>query len=196
MKSDRSRTMLITGGRGSSGLYASVASGPLDALAPAVLSLHFGNGDTHARGIFAVRHGSNPVARALARLFRFPAESRATPVDLVIQRQGADEVWIRSFAGHPLRSLQRRVRVGVLGERFGPCEFRFLVSASDGVLRLTTAGFAIRFGLVAIPLARRVAPCASGRVRSGDDGLCVSVILSAPVIGLLLAYEGHIREVA
>ncbi len=180
----------------SSSLYASVARGSLETLHFAVRGMHCGSGETRARGVFAVRQGSNAVARVLARLLRFPPESAATHVDLVIRRYEATELWVRSFNARPLRSEQRRVGNGLLAERFGPCEFRFRVSVSNGGLQMAQAGFALRLGPVAFPIARWLAPTASGWVCGGDVGARVSVTLALPLVGLLLAYEGSIREVS
>jgi hypothetical protein len=167
-----------------------------DALHPAIRRLHFGTESFSGMGTFAMRRGRRALSRIVAAVLRFPREGRHVPLELHIQCNGRRQVWQRSFDGRRVDatfSIDRHRAV----ERFGPLELLYAVRVQRGSLRLVCFGAAVRAGAVALRLPRWLAP----RVRSrtwfdrSDGCVRVSVVVMAPVAGLLLAYRGWVMEV-
>lgn len=165
-------------------LYRSVVGSSWDRLDPGVRRLHGRNG-TVQRGRFRVRRGGNWLARAVAAILRFPPEGDAVDCSLLIASRGGRESWRRVFGGNPLASEQYRVAGGLLVERGGPVELHFRLEIERGALvfKLVEARF---FGF---RLPARLQPRVSGR-EWGADVPSVAIRAEAPVLGLLVAYEG------
>ena len=146
-------------------------------------------------GLFAVRRG-NFFARALARLFGLPAGGEAVRVCLSVTRSedGATERWRRTFGGRSFDTSQREGAGGLLAERAGPVELLFSLSVEGGALVYRQAGASLRLGPLRLPLPRALAPRVEARERGADDGrdVLVYVSSSAPLAGLMLAYEGRL----
>lgn len=147
-------------------------------------------------GLFAVR-GGNFFARTLARLFGLPAGGEAVRVCLSVTREegGAAERWHRTFEGRVFDTLQREGEGRLLAESAGPFELLFRLSVERGALVYTPAGAALKVGPLRVPLPRALAPRVEARERVADDGEGVHVHVSsnAPIVGLMLSYEGRLR---
>jgi Domain of unknown function (DUF4166) len=59
--------------------------------------LHGSGAAVRAVGVFRVRHGSNRLARAIARLARLPAAGEAVDVRLQVTAREEGEEWRRSW---------------------------------------------------------------------------------------------------
>ncbi len=165
-------------------------------LSPAVQRLHAEQ--QAARGTFRVRRGVSRLARALGALLRMPAAAEAVAVTLRIERSGMREDWRRVFGQHPLASRQWERR-GLLVEALGPIQCRFRLVSTGGALGFEQVGAAFGIGWLAFPLPRFLAPRVHGRAsvdeaRTGDgpDTVHVVVTISAPGLGLIVGYDGHI----
>ena len=86
---------------------------------------------------------------------------------------------------------------GLLGERVGLLELRFRLEVRDGALVYHPAGAALRLGPLTLPLPRWGAPriSASEAPLDGGDRTQVSVESRAPLLGLLIAYEGTVTRI-
>jgi hypothetical protein len=146
-------------------------------------------------GWFDVRHGNNAAARLLARLMRLPAAGARVPVRLVVTRAGGVERWHRTFAGRDFVTYQRRTADGLTAERAGPFEILFRIGERDGARRYRQAGFAFRLGRLRVPLPSWISPRVVARERMWADGSRVraSVRVTAPLVGLLIAYGGCVE---
>jgi hypothetical protein len=166
-------------------------------LGQAVQRLHNLGDTVQATGTFQVRHGSNRLARWLARLAGLPPAGEAVEVRLVVTPQGRGEQWRRTFAGRPLVSFQRPRPDGLLAEHLGPLELRFRLEVAAGALIYHLVGVALRFGSLRIPLPRCCAPCVAAWEKPTEtpDRVQVSVEVSLPLLGPLLAYEGTVTRV-
>jgi hypothetical protein len=147
-------------------------------------------------GLFAVR-GGNFFARALARLLGLPAGGEGVRVCLSVTRAGDGEAerWHRTFGGRAFDTLQREGEGRLLAERAGPFELLFELSVEGGALVYAQAGAALRAGPLRVPLPRALAPRVEARERGAEDGEGVHVHVSstAPLVGLMLSYEGRLR---
>ena len=146
-------------------------------------------------GSFVVRHGNNAAARVLARLLRLPAAGARVPVRLVVTRTRGVERWHRTFAGRDFVTYQRRTADGLMAESAGPFEILFRLDERGGARLYLQEGFAFRLGRLRILLPRWLSPRVVARERVSADGSRVraSVRVSAPLVGLLIAYGGRVE---
>jgi hypothetical protein len=143
-------------------------------------------------GSFNVRRGTGAAARLLARLMRLPAAGMNVPVRLNVTPTREGERWDRTFAGRHFVTEQRRTADGLMAERAALFEILFRLEERGGVRRYRQVGFAFRLGRLRVPLPRLLWPRIAGRERVSADGtqLRVSVRVSAPLVGFLVAYGG------
>jgi hypothetical protein len=153
-----------------------------------------GDGGGPATGVFRVEHGSGRAARALARLCRLPAAGEAVPVRLSVTREAHGERWTRRFGGHALVTSQRALAGGILGERFGPLEFRFRIAIGDAALRYQQLATRLCVGPLGVPLPGWLAPRITAREEAGPapNTTRVRVSIALPLVGVLLAYDGEL----
>lgn len=177
-------------------LYERLLGGAWVELDEPVRRLHERGTGPCGEGLFAVR-GGNFFARWLARLSGLPACGDAVRVCLsVTQTEGGEaERWHRTFEGRVFDTLQREGEGRLLAERAGPFELLLKLSVEGGALVYTHAGASLRVGPLRVPLPRALAPRVDARESAADDGESVLVHVSsrAPLIGLMLSYEGRLR---
>ncbi len=168
-------------------LYANLLGPAWPDLAPAVRRLHGGGGQ--AEGVFRVRHGTSWPARFVSWLLRMPRVSEGCPVRLQVETIPDGELWRRTFAGAPLVTYQAQEGAFLL-EAMGLFQCFFRLSAVDGALIFEQVGAALGYRSLAIPLPRFLAPFVEGRAAPERDDVRVDVRIHAPVVGLLVAYDG------
>jgi len=151
--------------------------------------------------VFQVSQGSNGLARTLARLARLPAAGNAVDVRLQVTAQEEGEEWRRTFAGRPLVSMQfnrpdGRLN-GVMVERMGIVEMRLRLEVVGGALNYQTVSAALRLGSLRIPLPRWLSPYVMARERAVGDmnQIHVSVEVTFPLLGRLIAYDGILTQI-
>lgn len=155
-----------------------------------------GSGETvRAIGVFRVLHGSNRLARTLARLALLPAAGEAVDVRLQVTAREEGEKWRRTFAGRPLVSMQSNRPDGLLVERMGIVEIRFRLEVVGGALSYQTVSAALRFGSLRVPLLHWLSPCITAWERAVGDQIHVSVDVTFPLLGRLIAYDGMLTQV-
>jgi hypothetical protein len=178
-------------------LYQTLLGDSWSDLNVAVRRLHDSGETVRAVGIFRVRHGSNWLARAMARLGRLPAAGEAVDVWLqVTAREGAEE-WRRTFAGRPLVSAQSNRGSGLLVERMGIMETWFRLEAVGGALKYQTVSVALRLGSLRVPLPFWLSPYFTAWEKAVDDTnqIHISVDVTVPLLGRLIAYDGILTQV-
>ncbi|HEX7955836.1 MAG TPA: DUF4166 domain-containing protein, partial [Pyrinomonadaceae bacterium] len=175
------------------GLYERLAAGGWGGLDEPVRRLHArGRG----AGVFAVRRGAGRAARLLARLLRLPPGGEAVPLLLSVEPlEGGGERWRRNFAGRDFVTEQREHAGALLAERVGPFELLFRLSAAGGALAYRQEGAFVRAGRVRVRLPRRLAPRVEAWERAGarGGGVRVLVRVGAPLVGLVIEYEGIVN---
>ncbi len=163
----------------------------------AVQRLHSCHGPVQAGGIFHIRHGSNWFARLLAWLMQLPKAGEAVDTRLRITAQGDREEWRRHFAGRPWITVQFAGSDGLLVERVGLTETRFRLQVLAGALNYQSVSAALCVGRLRVPIPRWFCPKVTASEKpTGEDGhIAVSVKVSLPLVGLLIAYEGKLTRV-
>jgi hypothetical protein len=181
----------------SSRLYQKLLGGSWPDLDLALRRLHDSGETVRAVGVFRVRNGSGRLARALARLARLPAAGDAVDVRLQVTARKDGEEWRRTFAGRPLVSSQSNRCAGLLVERMGIVEMRFRLEAVGGALNYQMVSVALRLGSLRVPLPCRLSPCVTAWEKAVDDTnqIHVSVDVTVPLLGRLLAYDGILTQV-
>jgi hypothetical protein len=188
--------MLAGGVRHVPRLYPEVLGAAWDELDAAVRQLHGADTPVQARGVFRIRHGSSPLARLLARLMRLPLPGEFVDVRLSVTPGPNGEEWRRIFAGRPLITFQTR-RDNRLVERLGIVEIRFHLTVARGELIYESTGAALCAGSLRIRLPHRLAPRVAACEKPGgaEGRIAVSVDVSLPVLGRLIAYEGTLTQI-
>lgn len=180
-----------------SGLYPKLLGNSWRSLDNVVRSLHACGAPVCAVGVFQIRHGSNWLARTLARLVQLPSARESADLKLYVAARGDGEEWRREFAGQTLVSVQARRQDGLLSERIGHFELRFRLNVVDGALSYESMSAALCLGSVQIPLPHWLSPRVTACESSAghDNRVNVSVEAQLPWIGCFIAYHGTLALV-
>lgn len=176
-------------------LYPALLGRRWEDLSASVAALHSRGVTFSGSGTFRVEHGHRAVVSWLVRRLNLPAASSASPVRLRIDRGDTCEAWQRTIGGRQLATLQSASPSGLLEERFGPMELRFRLDVDRGGLVFVQTAWALRAAGLRLPVPRWLSPRVSAReeagARPGEIG--VSVTLTVPWLGCLLAYSGVLQ---
>ena len=145
--------------------------------------------DQRARKLLSGRcritRGSGVLAQLLAWVMSLPTASEDVQVSVTIISDDHGEIWMREFAGKPMRSALRE-RDGCLEEALGPARFRFVLRADDQSILWMLTG--VRILTVPLPLSWFAKVAARESAPSGRYTFDVRAEL--PVAGLLVHYQG------
>lgn len=173
------------------GLYERLVGDGWEALDEPVRRLHL---CARGAGVFAVRRGEGRVARIVARLLGLPRGGEAVPLLLSVEPHGGGERWRRTFGGRDFVTEQSERAARLLAERTGPFELLFRLNVEGGALAYRREGAALRVGGLRVRLPRLLAPRVEAWERADEGGgVRVSVCVTAPLVGLLIKYEGLVR---
>ncbi len=93
-----------------------------------------------------------------------------------------------------MKSRQFEARDCLLGEQVGIVELHFQLEAADGALVYRQVSAKLRLGPLALPLPGFLRPRVEAREEpDGPRRTRVSVSVTAPMIGLLISYEGYLE---
>jgi len=170
-------------------VYRRLLGPALDALPPALRRFHDVETEWHGKATFRITRGRGWLRNFLADRAGLPRAGDAVPLRLRIVAEGDGERWIREFGGHRLESVQRPWR-GLLVESFGAATLGFRLVAEPPALRLVPA----RFWCLGLPWFHRLAPHGDGLEIGRDDGCAITATAYAPLLGMLVRYEGLVTE--
>lgn len=171
-------------------LYPGILGKSWDELSGAIRSAHQPGGEK--TGCFRVTHGTGFLARRLACLAKLPEMSESAEVVLTIHGGQGCETWERRFGAVRFTTVQWSSE-GCLVERFGVWELRFTLRVSDGALVYEQCAARLCLGALCLPVPLAFAPRVSAREEAGEmNQVRVSVSVSLPVFGRLIAYDGHL----
>ena len=173
------------------GLYQRLVGDGWDGLDEPVRRLHL---CARGTGVFAVRRGEGRFARVIARLMGLPEGGEAVPLLLSVEPHGGGERWRRNFAGREFVTEQGEHAGALMAERAGPFELRFRLTAEGGALAYRQEGAFLRVSSWGVRLPRLLAPRVEAWERAEEGGgVRVSVCVTAPLVGLLIRYEGLVK---
>jgi hypothetical protein len=170
------------------GLYQRLLAQDFDRLPASLRRFHRTSAGAAATGELHVTRAAGPAARALALIFRLPPAGECVPVLLRVSIDGETELWERVIGTRLLRSRQW-IEGRRLVERVGVLTFAFDVAADERGMRLRSVGCR----LLGMPLPSRVAPCVDADVAGGDAHWDLTVVVRAPIVGLVTSYYGRVE---
>jgi hypothetical protein len=94
-------------------------------------------------------------------------------------------------------SVQSNRGARLLVERMGIVETRFRLEAVGGALKYQTVSVALLLGSLRVPLPYWLSPCFTAWEKAVDDTnqIHVSVDVTVPLLGRLIAYDGILTQV-
>ena len=165
-------------------LYARMMGAGFAALAPEVRAMHMVLYDGGASGRATVRRGTNPLARIIAGIMRFPPAGDHEVHVSFAERDGV-ETWTRDFAGHRFASHLSQHGASLV-ERFGALRFRFALPREGNGLRMVMRGWSF----LGLPLPLALAPRSEAREWAEDGRFHFDVPIALPLIGTIVHYRG------
>jgi hypothetical protein len=181
----------IAGSKPAPTLFQQALGERWDELPPSVRRLHSGQKVEGFTGRAHVTRGRGLAARLAGWLLGLPEPGLDVPLTVTMTRTLQGEVWERSFAGWPLRSvLMPSPRPYHLRERLGLITYEIELPVADGVLH-----FPVRRGwLLGLPLPSWLLPQSCTREFTVDGVFHFDVGLYAPWTGsLIVRYRGRLR---
>jgi len=162
-------------------------------LPPAIRRLHLTDGV--AAGELEFHYGRGWLARLTRWALGLPSSATVLETRLTIAADAESERWVRTFGRWSLVTIQRGLPDGTLAERFGALEVRFHLRVIEGALTYVQAGAWVSVGRLRVALPRWIAPRVEAREACVDGrGPHVQVGILAPLIGLVIAYEGCMQR--
>ena len=166
-------------------LYRRILGPTFDTLPRSLQQFHDVETEWRGRASFRVTRGRGWLRNAAANLGGLPAAGEAVPLTLRVVREGDGERWVRDFGGHRMESFQRAWK-GLLVESLGGVTLGFRLVAELPALRLVPA----RVWVLGVPWWTALGPRVSASEVGRDDGCAIVVRAEAPLLGLLVRYEG------
>ncbi len=173
-------------------LYRRILGAAFDELPEPVRRMHEVRDRLVAEGRAEVTRGRNPLAKAIAALFRFPKPGTDVPVRVSFTVRDGAERWERNFAGRRMVSWQSAGDGScrhLMAERFGPFVFGLALVADEGRLRLVPR----RWTAFGVPMPRWLMPAGDSYEEVEDGKFRFHVEIRLPVVGLMVRYRGWLE---
>lgn len=170
-------------------VFQQVLRAPFFNLPDPVRALHSIRGQGVYAGRVDIERGTHPLARLCAWVAGLPPAMRDAPLRVEFTADTKSETWRRDFGGHPMAS-RLRCRKGLLVERLGPVQFRFLLHIADGAIYWNAVGVRL-LGFVPLPAGLFARVQCREREHAGRYEFRVEATL--PLLGLLVRYEGWLE---
>lgn len=171
-------------------LYRRVLADRFDALPGRVRELHDVARATRWAGRADVERSDSLAGRLVVAFAGLPAAGRDQPLTVTFAPAGGQEIWTRTFSGRVFRSVQGE-NWGRLWEQVGPARLTFDVLVGP-------EGLSLRIGslrVLGVPVPARLLPTAETREWEDGGRYHFSVVARAPLIGLLVRYQGWLEPV-
>jgi len=172
-------------------LFQRILGSAFYGLAPCVRQLHGVRGTARYAGVASIERGHNPLARLCARIAGLPPAMRDAAATVEFAADAKGESWRRDFGGRRMAS-RLACRDGLLQERLGPLQFRYILHARDGALWWQVARVRL-LGLLPLPVALFDGVRCREREHEGRYEFLVEAGL--PLLGPVIRYEGWLLPV-
>lgn len=173
-------------------LYRKLLGSAFDTLPPRLQELHGAVVVKQWTGHADVRRGSGIMARIVAVVFGFPKAASQASVTVTLSPEDGAERWTRNFDGKVFSSVQScgtGKNEYLLMERFGVVSFALAIVVKDGRLCLVPR----RWSLLGMPMPGFLLPDGLSFETEEDGEFWFDVEISAPLVGLIVAYKGTLR---
>jgi hypothetical protein len=171
-------------------LYRRILGHAFDTLPPSLQQFHDVETEWRGHAHFRITRGKGRLRNLIAGAAGLPRAGEDVPMTLRVVREGDAERWIRDFAGKRLESVQRQWH-GLLIESIGTVTLGFQLVVEPPALKLVLA----RLWILGVPWLRMLGPRISASEVGRDDGCAIVVRAEAPLLGLLVQYEGLVLAV-
>jgi hypothetical protein len=176
----------------SSKLYSEVLGKDWLALSENIRCAHSVGEETN--GIFRITHGTGWAAKKMARWSDLPQAAIAAGTRLKIFSEDSGERWERQFDGKAFTTRQWKGKDGFLVERFGEWELYFKLRVKEGNLFYDQSRARLCVGALHIPIPLAYGPrVVAKEMHDSGARVRVSVIVTLPLVGLLISYEGYLN---
>lgn len=173
-------------------LYQRVLGKEFAQLPPVLHEFHSLPQGGQAQGMVLVQYGRGLVRCTLAKLLRLPPEGESVKVNLQVKVEDGHEIWVRHFDGLCVQTKQWQ-RDNLLIEKAGPLCFAFRMSANQEGLRFDFSHNEIAGIKLPFPVLK-VDALARGMKSASNCGWHITVVISAPLLGVLAEYRGEITS--
>ena len=160
-------------------------------LPEALRRLHGVRGSVRYAGIASIERGRNPLGRLCARIAGLPRPMVDAPTTVEFVADAKGETWRRDFGGTRMQS-RLAFKDGLLRERLGPLQFRYLLHAGEGAIWWQVVGVRV-FGLLPLPAGWFEGVQCREREHEGRYEFLVDARL--PLAGRIIRYEGWLAPV-
>ena len=174
-------------------LYRQVLDSAFDLLPPQVRALHNTSCLRRWEGWADVKRGNGMTARIIGYFIGFPEAGADVPISVAFSPEGSGERWTRNFGGKIFSSLQtlgRGKNAYLLIERFGMITVSLALVVDENRLFLIPR----RWSCFGIPLPKFALPRGKSFESEVGGVFKFDVEISAPMIGLIVAYHGTLKE--
>lgn len=168
-------------------LYRRLLGPDFDRLPAALRGFHDTTTGGSGTGVVRIVRGVGAWARAVANALRLPPPGDRVAVALQVTVRNEHELWGRRFGEYEMQTTQWLER-GHLLERFGAATLAFDVTADERGMRFRSVGFT----WLGIPIPRQIAIEVDADVRGFEMHWELTVVVRAPGVGVVAAYEGQI----
>ena len=173
-------------------LYRQVLGDAFDTLPKQLQAIHDSTKARSWEGVAHVLRGKGLLSKVLGGVFGFPPSADQTPVKVQFDPQNGGEKWTRTFGNKTFSSVQTRGagrNEHLLVERFGAIEVALALVLEDNKLFLIPR----RWSLFGLPLPKVLLPSGNSFEAQEKGQFQFDVEISAPVIGLIAAYQGILK---
>ncbi len=174
-------------------IYRQVLGSAFDSLPPRVQALHNASDVRHWAGRAEISRGTGMIAKIIGRIIGFPEAGSGVPVSVTFTPESDGERWTRNFGGKIFSSLQTLgsgKNAYLLVERFGMVSVSLALVVDGNRLFLVPR----RWSCFGIPLPKILLPDGESFDSEEDGQFEFDVEISVPVIGLIVAYHGTLKE--
>jgi hypothetical protein len=165
-------------------------------LAESVRRFHGPTCPAECRGSVRIARSNGILAGIISRVLGLPQPAGCAAAGLVVTRDKGHHKWIRRLGNRSLVTRQSAGRDGLLAERFGPIELGFRLRVKNGALHFEQNEVRFRLMGATVPVPRWASPKISAVCEGSGAGAQVRiwVEVSAPVLGVLLSYDGLLER--
>ncbi|MEM7469972.1 MAG: DUF4166 domain-containing protein [Pseudomonadota bacterium] len=175
-------------------LYEKILGADFESLPTPVRNFHARREEHRYTGRAIVERGRNPISRIVCAIIGFPKPGDGVPVEVTIVPTPQGEQWTRNFAGKRFSSFQAAgsgPNDGLIVESFGPVRVALALKVDDNKLRLLPE----RWSAFGVPLPPFLLPGGDTFETQKDNVFHFHVEITAPLIGLIVSYEGTLTPV-
>ena len=174
-------------------IYRQALGPAFEDLPPKVKAIHDSTQTRRWAGTAKVERGTGVLARMIGKIIGFPDAADIVPVHVTMACENGGELWTRNFDGRTFSSFQEmgtKRNQHLVVESFGMISVALALLVEDDRLYLVPR----RWAFLGMPLPKFMLPKGSSFETEHKGKFCFDVEISAPIVGLIVAYKGQLIE--